>query len=65
MYEENARKINAALAAINPVAVQDIIPFGQLDSMLQVRARLDEGMVLGVLGIDPGRGPEPADAISR
>jgi predicted LPLAT superfamily acyltransferase len=50
MYESNAIKINAALAAINPVAVQDIIPLGQLDSMLQVRARLDEGMVLGVLG---------------
>jgi predicted LPLAT superfamily acyltransferase len=50
MYEENARKINAALAAINPVAVRDIIPLGQLDSMLQVQARLDEGMALGLLG---------------
>ncbi len=50
MYEENALKINAALAAINPTAAQDIIPLGQLDSMLQVQARLDEGMVLGVLG---------------
>ncbi len=50
MYEENARKLNAALAAINPAAVQDIIPLGQLDSMLRVRACLDEGMVLGVLG---------------
>ncbi len=50
MYEENARKLNAALAAINPVAVQDIIPLGQLDSMLRVQACLDEGMVLGVLG---------------
>ena len=50
MYEENARKLNAALAAINPAAVQDIIPLGQLDSMLQVQAGLDEGMVLGVLG---------------
>lgn len=49
MYEKNAHKINAALAAINPSAVQDIIPLGQLDSMLQVQARLDEGMVLGVL----------------
>ena len=49
MYEENARQINAALAAINPTAVQDIIPLGQLDSMLQVKARLDEGVVLGVL----------------
>ena len=50
MYEQNARKINAALAAINPVGVQEIIPLGRLDSMLQVQARLDEGMVLGVLG---------------
>ncbi|WP_310447172.1 acyl-CoA synthetase [Thiobacillus sp.] len=49
MYEENARQINAALAAICPAAVQDIIPLGQLDSMLQVQARLDEGVVLGVL----------------
>jgi predicted LPLAT superfamily acyltransferase len=50
MYEENARKLNAALAAINPAAVQDIIPLGQLDSMLRVQASLDEGRVLGVLG---------------
>jgi predicted LPLAT superfamily acyltransferase len=50
MYEQNARKINAALAAINPVAVQDIIPLGRLDSMLQVRTRLDEGVALGMLG---------------
>lgn len=50
MYEENARKITAALAGINPIAVQDIIPLGQLDSMLQVQAWLDEGKVLGLLG---------------
>ena len=58
MYEENARKLNAALAAINPAAVQDIIPLGQLDSMLRVQACLDEGMVLGVLG-DRTPGSEP------
>ena len=50
MYEENARKLNAALSAINPEAVADIIPLGQLDSMLQVQSALDEGKVLGVLG---------------
>lgn len=50
MYEENARNINAALAAINPAAVQDVIPLGQLDSMLQVQTALDAGKVLGVLG---------------
>jgi predicted LPLAT superfamily acyltransferase len=49
MYEANARKINAALAAINPTAVQDIVPLGQLDSMLQVRERLEQGTLLGVL----------------
>lgn len=58
MYEENARKLNAALAAINPAAVQDIIPLGQLDSMLRVQASLDEGMVLGVLG-DRSLGDDP------
>ena len=50
MYEENARKLNAALAAINPAAAPEIIPLGQLDSMLRVQASLDEGMVLGMLG---------------
>jgi len=50
MYEENARRLNAALAAINPAAAQDIIPLGQVDSMLRVQAALDEGMVIGVLG---------------
>lgn len=50
MYEENARKLNAALAAINPAAVQEIIPLGRIDSMLRVQSCLDEGMVLGVLG---------------
>jgi predicted LPLAT superfamily acyltransferase len=49
MYADNARRINAALAAISPTAVQDIVPLGQLDSMLQVQARLDEGVLLGVL----------------
>jgi predicted LPLAT superfamily acyltransferase len=58
MYEENARKLNAALAAINPAAVQDIIPLGQLDSMLRVQACLDEGMALGVLG-DRSLGGDP------
>jgi predicted LPLAT superfamily acyltransferase len=62
MYENNAVKINAALAAINPAAVQEIIPLGQLDSMLRVRARLDEGMVLGVLG-DRTLGHDPALAL--
>ena len=49
MYEENARKINATLAAINPAAVQDIIPLGQMDSMLTARDKLDAGYLVGML----------------
>jgi predicted LPLAT superfamily acyltransferase len=55
MYEENARKINAALAAINPAATEDIIPLGTLDSMLRVRERLGVGAFVGVLA-DRGLG---------
>ena len=49
MHEDNAQKINAMLAAINPEAVQDIIGLGHLDSMLKVRERLDAGGVVGML----------------
>lgn len=49
MHEDNARKINAMLAAINPLAVQDIIGLGHIDSMLKVRERLDDGCVVGML----------------
>jgi len=49
MHEDNAQKINAMLAAINPQAGQDIIGLGHIDSMLQVRERLDNGTVVGML----------------
>ena len=49
MHEDNAKKINAMLAAINPEAVQDIIGLGHIDSMLKVRERLDAGGVVGML----------------
>ena len=50
MYEENARKINAALSAINPKAQQDIIALGHIDSMIQVHELLARGTVVGMLG---------------
>lgn len=50
MYEENARKINAALSAINPNAHQDIIALGHIDSMIQVHDLLDQGTVVGMMG---------------
>ena len=49
MHEDNAQKINAMLAIINPQAGQDIIGLGHIDSMLQVRERLDDGTVVGIL----------------
>jgi predicted LPLAT superfamily acyltransferase len=49
MHQENAQKINAMLAAINPEAVQDIIGLGHVDSMLKLRQRLDEGGAVGML----------------
>lgn len=49
MHRDNARKLNAMLAAINPEAVEDIIGLGEVDSMLQLRQRLDEGAAVGML----------------
>ncbi len=50
MYEENARKINAALGAINPKAQQGIVALGHIDSMIQVHELLAKGVVVGMLG---------------
>ncbi|WP_295005174.1 acyl-CoA synthetase [uncultured Dechloromonas sp.] len=49
MYEENARKLNATLEAINPAASRDVIPLGRMDSMLQARDKLDAGYAVGML----------------
>ena len=49
MYEENARKINAALEAINPKATEDIIALGRMESMLEAREKLDHGYLVGML----------------
>ncbi|WP_176050345.1 acyl-CoA synthetase [Burkholderia sp. BCC1644] len=49
MYEKNARKINATLAAVNPAAKPEVIPLGQVDSMLKVRERLDANCMVGML----------------
>jgi hypothetical protein len=58
MYEENARMVNATLAAINPLATQDIIPLGRMDSMLQAQEKLAAGHVVGMLA-DRGLGDDP------
>jgi predicted LPLAT superfamily acyltransferase len=58
MHTDNAQKINSMLSAINPQAAMDIIPLGQVDSMLQVQQRLEEGMMVGMLS-DRTLGNEP------
>jgi len=63
MYEENARKINATLAAINPHLVSDIISLGRIDAMLHIAERLDRGAFVGVLG-DRTLGSEPVHAVN-
>jgi predicted LPLAT superfamily acyltransferase len=49
MYEENARMINEALAALNPDLQQDIIGLGKADSMIRVKHALDSGAIVGIL----------------
>ena len=49
MYEENAKKIRAALAAINPQLETEVIGLGQLDSLIAVAERLQRGHFVGVL----------------
>jgi len=49
MYEDNARQLNATLAAIAPDAMQDVIALGRMESMLAVRDRLDDGCLVGLL----------------
>jgi predicted LPLAT superfamily acyltransferase len=49
MYEDNARMINAILAAVNPAAKPDVISLGRVDSMLKVRESLDGNSMIGML----------------
>ena len=49
MYEENARLLNATLAAIAPKASLHIIALGRIDAMLTLRRWLDDGGVAGLL----------------
>ena len=49
MYEDNARKTNQVLNAINPALAMDIIGLGQPGSMLAVSQRLEAGHLIGIL----------------
>ena len=49
MYEENAKKLNAVLKAINPDLAQHVIGLGKVDSMLKVEQALQRGEFIGIL----------------
>jgi predicted LPLAT superfamily acyltransferase len=61
-YEENARKINAMLKAVNPQLAAGTVTLGSLEAMLKVRALLDEGVFVGMLG-DRTPGGEPTAVV--
>jgi len=50
MYEDNARKLNSVLNAINPNLSLQVIALGKVDSMLKVDAALERGEFVGMLG---------------
>jgi predicted LPLAT superfamily acyltransferase len=59
MYAEHAAKLSAVLEAINPAAVQDIVPLGQMQSMLELSERLEAGQMVGMLcDRNGGDGPD-------
>jgi predicted LPLAT superfamily acyltransferase len=62
MYEDNARMLNEALAALGAAARQDVITLGRLDSMLRVREFLAGGGIAGMLG-DRGLDDEDVRAV--
>jgi predicted LPLAT superfamily acyltransferase len=49
MYEDNARKTNQVLHAVNPELSVDIVGLGKPGSMIAVQERLDAGHLVGVL----------------
>ena len=49
MYEDNARKINAVLNAINPNLAMDVLALGRSHSLIAVEERLAQGHFVGVL----------------
>ena len=58
MYEENARQLNGVLAAIAPDLLRDIVPLGNVGSMIALNERLEAGDLVGVLA-DRTLGEEP------
>ncbi len=68
MYEENARKLNSVLRAINPDLAQQVIGLGKVDSMLKVEQALQRGEFIGILadrGLEQGGGSVSCDFLGE
>lgn len=50
MYEENSRRTNAVLNALNPEIAASVISLGSPMAMMEAKEWLDSGGVLGILG---------------
>jgi predicted LPLAT superfamily acyltransferase len=61
-YEDNARKINAMMAVVNPALADGTVALGTPEAMLRVRGLLDEGAFVGMLG-DRTPGGEPTQVV--
>jgi predicted LPLAT superfamily acyltransferase len=62
MYADNASKVNAMLASLRPTVKPEIIFLGQIQAMLEVQRRLDEGAYVGILA-DRTLGDEPVQEL--
>ena len=49
MYQDNAQKIGQVMATINPNLQQEIIPLGDVSSMMRVHDALKHGTIIGIL----------------
>ncbi len=68
MYEENARKLNSVLKAINPELTQQVIALGKVDSMLKVEQALKRGEFVGILadrGLEEGSASVACDFLGE
>jgi len=63
MYDENSRKVRAMLKVLNPTNEAEIIPLGNMDSMLRIRECIENGGFVGFLGDRRLCGDEPGLAV--
>jgi predicted LPLAT superfamily acyltransferase len=63
MYEDNASRVRALVGAGAAAGAPEIIPLGRMDTMLQIRDRLDAGGFVGMLA-DRTIGEAPAQPVS-